>query len=69
MANHAIMHTFRGVLYISTSWVTLCSFTCLTVVGFESRTSRSQIPRFSFVVNQYNNESDSGCLVDIDSEL
>ena len=55
MANHAITHTFRGVLYIPTAWVSLCSFTCLAVVGLESRTSRSQIPRFSFVVNRTSN--------------
>ena len=52
MANHAIKHTFWDVLYIPTAWVSLCSFTCLAVVGLESRTSRSKIPRFSFVVNK-----------------
>ena len=66
MANHAITHTFGGVLYIPTAWVSLCSFTCLAVVGLESRTSRSQRPRFSFVVMEHQfNQSDSGCLADL----
>jgi len=35
MANQAIMHTFSGVLYIPTLWVSLCLFTTKAVVGRE----------------------------------
>jgi hypothetical protein len=35
MANYAIRHTFRGVLYIPTAWVSLCLFTTKAVVGLE----------------------------------
>ena len=37
MANHAITHTFRGVLYIPTAWVSLCLFTTKAVEGLELR--------------------------------
>ena len=42
------MHTLR-VYYILQTWVFLCLFTVMAVVGHESRTGRCKHPRFLYV--------------------
>ena len=54
MANHAITHTFMGALYTNGVGITLS----VHPTGFlrpQLRTGRSQIPRFSFVVESMAN--------------
>ena len=66
MANHAITHTFRGVLYIPTAWVSLCSFT--TKGCGRPQTANGQKPDtplfFCSEQSRKLNQSDSGCLAD-----
>ena len=66
MANHAITHTFRGVLYIPTAWVSLCLFTTKAVEGLELQ-NRQKIDTPLFFCDQLNSNkmSYSECLADV----
>ena len=55
MANHAITHTFRGVLYIPTAWVSLCLFTTKAVEGLELQ-NRQKPDTPLFFCSQSNNK-------------
>ena len=61
MANHAITHTFRGVLYIPTAWVSLCLFTTKAVEGLELR-NRQKPDTPLFFCSQVNNNLISSIL-------
>ena len=55
MANHAITHTFRGVLYIPTAWVSLCLFTTKAVEGLELRNRQKPDTPLFFCSQQSKN--------------
>ena len=65
MANHAITHTFWGVLYIPMcGYHSVHSLVRLWLPQITGR-AEARYPAFSFVVNQtIKNLSDSGCLAD-----